>query len=120
MEKRKFTRIPFQCEATVSKGETEIQGQVNDLCLSGMYFVCDKKFKIGDKLSIKLLLDNRAVYVQGKVVRKTNTGMAVEFLLEGIELDTLTDLKYIVSLNLGDSKLVMTEFRDYLENYRNK
>ena len=120
MEKRRFTRVDFQTSATVrSPDGRELRGQVENLSLKGLFVVSPEPVVEG--LDVEVLLElsgNESRFIldlKGRVVRRETRGFAVDLVLKGIDIDTLTHLRYIIDYNLGGD-VAVDELARYLED----
>ena len=117
MEKRHFTRIPFQSEAMVQYKDKTFQGEVENLSLKGMFFKAGSEIPLNVPVEIKIFLSGTsselAINVSGKVVRQDQEGLAVRF--EKLDMDSFIHLKNVVAYNTGDEAQVMEEFYNYLK-----
>jgi len=112
-ERRRFSRIPFQIEANIQSetGETYFNCEVIDVSLNGLLIVKPENWTGEDAAphQIALLLEN------GLTVINMNTAVAhiddssVGFICEHIDLASISHLKRLVELNLGDEALLQRE-----------
>jgi hypothetical protein len=112
-ERRQFSRIPFPANAHLKayKGELHLNCDVIDISLKGILM----KLPVGwlgemhDKYKIDLLLENAEIVINmyASVAHLDND--SVGFLCEHIDLDSISHLKRLVELNLGDEKLLHRE-----------
>lgn len=113
-ERRSFSRVKFDTRAVMSDGVRSVEGQVTNLSLRGAYVLCEEGFVAGDVLDVAVVLDRgenqEQLRVRANVVRATDDGLALQFDLEGIDLDALIYLRHIVAYALGDADVPMNEF----------
>lgn len=110
---RRFQRIPFSATANVhaSKGELHPQCHVVDISLNGL--LIDKPVgwigAIGDEYYIDLLLNNAELVIkmQAEVAHIDNG--TIGFHCSLIDLESISHLKRLVELNLGDEDLLHRE-----------
>jgi len=120
-ERRRFSRIPFDATAHINTedGDLFLNCQVLDVSLKGLLIA-----KPGQWLSpmqhpchIDLLLQ------QGEVMIEMDTLVAhvdtdtIGFECEQIDLDSITHLKRLVELNLGDDGMLHRELATLLEQH---
>ena len=121
-EKRRFSRVPFRTLAQIrsTDGAIELEGEVRNISLAGMLLQCNEKLPEGTELEVDIfLMDGNPeleIQVNGKVVRATDAGTAIQFVLKGIDFESLTHLRYLVSYNLGDDDTVMKEFFNHVDS----
>jgi hypothetical protein len=116
MERRNFTRVAFEAEATIKSGKRIVRGRSQNVSLKGLFFQTSEKFDLGKKVQIKLFLQGQEdlfVKLAGKVVRHEDGGFGVQFA--GMEFSDFMDLKRIVSLLVGDENQIISEFTNALE-----
>jgi len=110
-ERRRFTRVPFDTQAQITRGDQVIKVILLDLCLQGalIELVNGEILNRGEQVRLELLLDgletvismeSEVAYVQGK-----NIGLRCRAL----DLDSITHLRRLVELNLGDAELFQRE-----------
>lgn len=111
MEKRKHQRISFQAEAVVRGNDLTVGGKIDNLSMKAMFLKATGDFG-SDPLQITILLSGSSsklsIELTGKVVRKEDHGMAVEFL--EMDLDSFIHLKNVVSYNSQDADAIMDEY----------
>ena len=112
-ERRRFSRIPFHIEANIQAetGETYLNCEVIDVSLNGLLITKPDNWvgKDADIHQVTLLLEN------GLTVINMNTAVAhidnasVGFICEHIDLTSISHLKRLVELNLGDEDILQRE-----------
>lgn len=111
MEKRKHQRVSFQAEAMVAGNDLAVGGKIDNLSMKGMFLKATGDVG-NDPLRITILLSGSssklAIELRGKVVRKADDGMAIEFM--EMDLDSFIHLKNVVSYNSEDADAVVDEY----------
>jgi len=112
-ERRRFSRIPFHVEANIQAetGETYLNCEVIDISLNGLLIVKPSNWASKDSAphQVELLLEN------GLTVINMNTAVAhiddtsVGFICKHIDLTSISHLKRLIELNLGDEDLLQRE-----------
>lgn len=111
-QRRRFARIRFHSPARFSVGEQACACNLLDLCLKGALLTAPEHLSpaLGEPCSLILALDDSGTEVRmsGEVAHIENgqLGMACH----EIDLDSLTHLRRMVELNLGDDTLLDREF----------
>ena len=108
-EQRRFNRISFDAEAHLIKGEEKWPCQLIDLSLKGALIAHPKNLKTqtGDKFLLRLVLDSeREVVIEMQVSVSHIENDHIGFRCEHIDLDSITHLRRLVELNLGDTELL--------------
>ena len=120
MEKRNFTRIAFQTEATVVSGDMEIKGQVENLSMNGMFLRTPDRVPINAAADIRIFLSGASpaisVDVKGRPLRHEAEGIAVQF--DEMDLDSFIHLRNIVAYNRGEDDNVTEEFTGLIHRKR--
>ena len=117
-QRRRFARIPFHSPARLALGDHESACEVLDLCLKGALVSAPTGVApaMGAPCRLTLPLDDEgtAVCMSGEVahVEAGHIGM----ICRAIDLDSLTALRRLVELNLGDDDLLHREFAALIEN----
>ncbi|KGM06660.1 hypothetical protein LP43_1884 [Methylophaga thiooxydans] len=120
-ERRRFSRIPFDAMAHINTedGDLYVNCQVLDVSLKGLLIEKPGQWQaeMYQPCHIDLLLQ------QGEIVIEMNTHVAhidadtIGFECEQIDLDSITHLKRLVELNLGDVGLLHRELATLLESH---
>lgn len=117
MEKRCFTRVPFQTEGIVNFAGSQIRGEVENLSMNGMFLKTDEKVPEGQQMDIKVCLSGASselsIDLKGFVVRQGEDGLAIQF--KEMDLDSFIHLKNTVAYNRGDEGEVMEEVYKFIE-----
>lgn len=120
-ERRDFSRIPFEAEAHVQAANANRLShcRVIDISLNGV--LVDKQPgwqpTIGDAYEVELLLNHGSVIIQMQA-RVAHIGdNSVGFACEFIDIDSITHLKRLVELNLGDERLLHRELSALFERH---
>jgi len=118
IDKRKFTRIPFEARAEISGQSAKAQGAIENLSMQGMLVQCRAGFSSEERILIRIFLSGASselcLSLSGHVVRCTDDAVAVQFDLRGIDVDALTHLRYIVGYALGDTDSVMEQYYEFM------
>lgn len=111
MEKRRFTRVAVQAKATLTTGETAIQGDVENLSLRGMYLHGYQSIKIGEEVEVDLYLpdtvENKHLKTKAVAVRYHDGGTGFQF--GSMDFDSFFLLQEIIARLSGAPGQVMTE-----------
>lgn len=107
--RRKFQRILFDSEARIEAAFGQIQVQLIDISLNGALIQCPEQWSgsVGDDLTLIIQLtkeDEFAIHMQTKVthIEQNHIGLHCEH----IDIDSITYLRRLVELNLGDADLL--------------
>ena len=111
MSTRKFSRVRFHVDATITAAERQFSGSVENLSMSGMFLITDERLPLNDHVQIAIGISGTEppinISFNGFVSRIVEEGMA--FTFDKIDLDSYMHLKNIISYNIDDSEKVMEE-----------
>lgn len=111
MEKRNFTRIPFDAKGLVKTGKGSWQGTVLDISLKGalVEYKTDVEVSSGDKAELMMTLNDgtTTITMEGHVAHKESDHIGIT--CDNIDLDSITNLRRLVELNLGSEDLLHRE-----------
>ena len=111
MSTRKFSRVSFKIDATVSAAAGQFRGEVQNISLNGMFLTTGERLPEGAPADITISLNgiDPAITVQvgGVVSRITADGLG--FTFDRVDLDSYTHLKNIVSHNADDADQIIDE-----------
>ena len=109
-DKRRFHRIFYNAEAKLEGGGFRYECKIIDLSLKGCLLAfteswtgsseTDYKMTLGLSEEVEIKMDLRAVHREGK---------HVGFICRHIDIDSISRLRRLVELNLGDSELLERE-----------
>lgn len=110
-EKRRFSRVDFNTTATITDNQDRWQSRLIDISLKGALLTLPEKWQgnIGDAFKIELPLDDSNVTIQMGVSVAHIQEQHVGFRCEHIDFDSITHLRRLMELNLGDAELVNRE-----------
>lgn len=115
MEKRSFTRIPFQAKALVRAKDITVIGVVENLSLDGIFLKTPEKLRVNRVVKIELLFTGTSsqlsILLNGKILRHENIGMAIQF--RKIDLDAFFHLNNLISYNTDEIDRVKKEFEKF-------
>ncbi|MEY2633653.1 MAG: hypothetical protein RIR00_2307 [Pseudomonadota bacterium] len=110
-ERRLFSRILFRTEARLSEPGHEIGVQVIDLSLRGALLRPLRPWTAtsGTPCTLRIRLDEMGtlIHMDGQVAHRD--GVYVGFRCTEIDLDSITHLRRLLELNLGDEALLQRE-----------
>ena len=114
--RRQFSRIIFKAEARVHAEGKEFSVEILDISLKGALFRPEKPVSIpaGTPAILQMRLDEMGTLIrmEGPIThaRQDQFGLACH----EIDLDSITHLRRLVELNLGDSSLLERELQHLL------
>jgi hypothetical protein len=121
-ERRRFTRVPFDTQAQVThlgSGQT-IKVVLLDLCLQGALVELPAEFFMkegpnvvfsvcGEKIKLELFLDECSTTISMETEVAHVAGRNLGLRCRALDLDSITHLRRLVELNLGDAELFHRE-----------
>ena len=115
-EKRQFSRIAFDAPVTLDNGDKQWKSKLLDVSLKGALISTPDNWTQDNnghfKLSIQL--DNSDIEIEMDVKLTHAEEGHIGLLCEHIDLDSITSLKRLVELNLGDEALLNREISNML------
>ena len=115
-EQRHFTRIPFDAEANIECGNRQWRSQLLDISLRGALLnrPADWQGQLGDRCRLALHLADSAVEIDMDAEVAHLEDDHIGFHCLHIDLDSVTHLRRLVELNLGDQALLERELAELL------
>lgn len=110
--RRKFSRIPFQHEANLFLPDGEFVVDVLDLSLKGVLIHphANMFVTIGTPCTLKIRLDDLGTSIRMEATIVHHLANYYGLACRDIDLDSVTHLRRLVELNLGDEALAEREF----------
>jgi hypothetical protein len=106
-ERRQFSRILFDAWVELRQGDRHWHAEVVDLSLKGLLVRAPQDWLADDEapFSAAIRLDNQSS-IQMTVRLRHQHGDLLGFVCEQIDLDSVSNLRRLVELNLGDPELL--------------
>jgi len=118
-ERRNFSRIPFHAQAHIhaEKGELHLNCGVLDVSLNGILISKPDGWRghLTDKYQIDLLLENAQLVIKMSAAVAHIDDGAIGFTCKNIDLESISHLKRLVELNLGDETLLHRELASLIQ-----
>jgi hypothetical protein len=111
-DRRQFSRIPFHISAElIDKEQQSTHVEVIDISLHGLLVdkPADWSGQLKQHYQAKLKLENSDVIIDMDVSVAHIDDASIGFICEHIDLDSISHLKRLVELNLGDENLLGRE-----------
>jgi hypothetical protein len=113
-ERRHFTRIPIDSRAVLVCDDQQWDTLLLDISLKGALIERPQDFPAtpGDNCILQMMLEPQDVVItmQGSVVHSESTHLG--FRCDAIDLESISHLKRLVELNLGDEALLERELTE--------
>lgn len=116
-QRRHFSRIHFDALATLSGDGKRLPCTLIDLCLRGALVDCaGAEFSIGTQVLLDLDLDGEHhIRIGGDVSHRRGDRIGIS--CTSIDLDSITHLRRIVELNIGNDALLNRELAALLAGH---
>ncbi|MCP4296292.1 MAG: PilZ domain-containing protein [Proteobacteria bacterium] len=110
--RRQFSRVDFNARIMLRKGDHDVNAALIDIALKGALVEIDDEFPLNmDEIcNFELHLNGTEIVlsIQAQLVYLSED-QKLGFKFIEMELDTLTHLRRLIELNIGDPKLVQKE-----------
>ena len=112
-DQRRFSRIPFAAEVVLGLRNGEYSCRLLDIALKGALVESDSTLPLetGENCSLTLVLgsggDGERIVMEGRTVHVEGERIGIE--CRSLDVDSLTNLRRLVGLNLGDEGLLERE-----------
>lgn len=112
-EKRRFSRVPFDAETHLLVGGRKIPCRLLDISVKGALVELPEKtlISIGTPAKLHLNLNNDDAVIRMDVAVAHVTNNKAGFYCQQIDSDSMTHLRRLIELNLGDPELFNRELR---------
>ncbi len=115
-ENRRFQRIHFDCKVEFETENSQQLCELLDISLKGALLdQCACTAQEGSACRLILTLDESAevrIIMQGVIAHRSGNRVGIH--CQSIDLDSMTHLRKLVELNLGDDALLQREFEALL------
>lgn len=111
LERRQFSRVPFQCEASLFLPDGEHGVEVLDLSLKGALIHPAEPLyvQVGTNGTLRIRLDDMGTTIRMEATVVHHLANYYGLACRDIDLDSMTNLRRLVTLNLGDGMLAERE-----------
>ncbi|MFO8048297.1 MAG: PilZ domain-containing protein [Desulfosudaceae bacterium] len=91
-EKRKHPRKPVKLSVNLTCGKRSGEKQARDISLGGIFVETSEEIKPGEEIQLAIPFSNqdRQIRLKGRVARKTDDGIGVQFDVYAIDIEELT------------------------------
>ena len=116
LNRRQFSRVHFQTEARVYLKDMEFAAEVLDISLKGALIRSQKPVQVesGAHAVLQIRLDELGTLIRMEGAIARNEGEVFGIACKEIDIDSITHLRRLVELNLGDEALLEREFSHLL------
>ncbi|MGE5472012.1 MAG: PilZ domain-containing protein [Bacteroidota bacterium] len=111
--RRQYSRVQFQTDASLFLPNGELAVEIVDLSLKGALVrpQGEAYAKVGSNCVLKIRLDNLGTTIRMECAIVHHQGDLYGLYCTEIDLDSITHLRHLIALNLGDEALLEREFR---------
>lgn len=111
VDNRKFTRIPFQAKVHIVSVEGHWYCELMDVSLQGILVTLPDKWSanLDDHFLVELLIEDSDISIRMEAAVAHIEDNHVGFHCKHIDLDSITHLRRLVELNVGDSTILARE-----------
>ena len=111
-ERRTFSRIPFNGKVTMIQGQSQWTAELLDISMKGILVIRPKDWApdTGKDFQLNLSLDDRnqiTIAMDASLVHDKNECLG--FRCDHIDLESMTHLRRLLELNLGDEERINSE-----------
>lgn len=120
-EKRRFSRILFATSAHLYQGDNTWETKILDLCLNGALVDTPPNFTpVDTPLSLVFRLPGSDIELTMEVGIIVNENAKLRLECLHIDIDSISHLKRMVELNLGDTELLYRELAIFIEDHEHQ
>ena len=122
-ERRAFSRIPFTGKVTVLRNQTQWVADLLDISMKGLLVSRPVEWPVGsgEDFHLKLSLDDRnqfTIAMDASLIHVNNECLG--FRCDHIDLESMTHLRRLLELNLGDEERVNRELSALIYMHGNR
>jgi c-di-GMP-binding flagellar brake protein YcgR len=117
-QRRSFNRIPFDADTSVSQGASSWPVELIDISLNGILFKQPENQAIQQNQSVQIritLADNSHIDMDTQLIYSKGDHVGCKCV--HIDLDSITQLKRLIELNLGSDTFLERELNALLEEH---
>ena len=113
-DQRKFTRIPFESKIHIVSAKDSWYCELIDISLKGVLTTIPENWDgvKGEYFLLELLLNDSDIQIRMEVSVVHVDGERVGFRCEHIDLDSITHLRRLVELNIGNKEILDRELSE--------
>jgi len=117
-ERRLFNRVVFNTDATFYADKRKVDCQIIDLSIQGVLLKLREQvdIEIGSEYQIDIPLGDRNEIISMELKLMHQEEHTLGLKCTHIDLDSITHLRRLVELNLGDSELLERNFSSLLSD----
>ncbi|EDP58535.1 PilZ domain-containing protein [Vibrio sp. AND4] len=116
-ERRRFSRIIYQAPALIEQGDSVMQATIQDLSLHGLRLQTEDAKSLDLSLPVEVgfsfTQSEQVVQLRASIV--LITGNEIRLKINNIDLESISQLKRFIELNVGNDELLHREL-EHLAN----
>ncbi len=110
-ERRQFLRIIYQVPVTLYQDTLSVTGHIQDLSLHGLLLNAEhaERLQLDHPVDVSFTLagSDVTIYLVAKLI--SNKPQAVRLSIEYVDIESITHLKRLIALNVGNDELLQRE-----------
>ncbi|GLO59977.1 pilus protein PilZ [Vibrio sp. MACH09] len=109
-ERRRFSRVIYQAPAELHQGQLKVSSSIKDLSLHGLLLATpDTPLDSAHPVDVFFQIPDSDIIIslQADIVEMTDTFIRVS--IQHIDIDSISHLRRLVELNVGDDELLHRE-----------
>ncbi|MFW1676568.1 PilZ domain-containing protein [Pontibacter sp. JAM-7] len=116
--RRRFTRIHFDAKTEIMQGGIDYPVTLIDISFKGVLVSAENQLPVapGDQVSVTIHVLGDDLTIQAPLTLKHQHDSRYGFVLGQLDLDSLTLLRRIVELNLGEEALLERELEQLIQD----
>lgn len=117
-DRRRFARIPFEAQVTLGTATGSLSGELIDISLKGVLVTRPPGWTPppGQLVTVEITAPDKVftINMRGVVEREDSDKLGIE--CREIDIDSATNLRRLVELNLGDTALLNRELAELVDS----
>jgi len=117
-ERRRFSRIDFDARVELAQGSKYLQAQLLDISLKGVLLAKPSAYQLQGKIPVLvkvILSDLTSIAMSTRVVQETPE--QIRLACDSIDIDSISHLRRLVELNIGNVKAVERELSELISGF---
>ena len=109
-ERRRFQRVAFDAPTVITQGERQWSAALQDISLKGLLIGTPRDWNGDPDLPFEALIElGNEARVKMEVVLTRTQPQSLGFVCRHIDLESISHLRRLIELNLGDEQLLERE-----------
>ncbi len=116
-EKRHYHRVAFKNDAILTGKDLQINCQVIDISIQGVLLAVSDRHSVpsDSQFELQIPLDQGQESINMKLKLKNQRGNQIGLACYHIDLDSISHLRRLIELNLGDSTILERDFESLVK-----